>query len=83
MCILCERMPFVKRVNTRRAERLLTQLQAAGNECTQLERALNRARQQRDQLAIQATQAGATRRDVAAAAHISPGRVQQLTDNAA
>lgn len=71
-------MPFVKRLNTLEAEQLLSELANAGTECERLEHALEKARAHRDELARQASRAGATRRDVAAAARLSPGRVQQL-----
>jgi hypothetical protein len=66
-------MPFVKRVNTRKADRLLTELADVGA-------ALTAAHKRRDQLVRQASAAGATRRDVAAAARLTPGRVQQLVN---
>jgi hypothetical protein len=73
-------MPFVKRVNTPDADGLLVELKEVGAKCARLERQLESARRERDELVGRASAAGATRRDVADAARISAGRVQQLAD---
>ena len=71
-------MPFVKRVNTPEAARLLAQLADVGAECATVKDSLADAEKRRDDLVRKASQAGATRRDVADRARLSTGRVQQL-----
>lgn len=71
-------MPWVKREIPPEALKLLSMLDEAGALCEQLETALTGARAHRDHLAREASQAGATRRDVAKAGRITAGRVQQL-----
>jgi hypothetical protein len=71
-------MPFVKRVNTPKTARLLAQLADVGDECETLAASLAAAQTRRDKLVRQASTAGATRRDVATAAKLTGGRVQQI-----
>jgi hypothetical protein len=73
-------MPFVKHVNTRAAERALDELRDVGQECATLAASLQDAQRRRDALARKASKLGATRREVAQAASVTAGRVQQILD---
>lgn len=71
-------MPFVKRLNTRAAEDGLTALAALRDERVGIAEQVAELDARRDAAVREASAAGATRRVVAEAAGISPGRVHQI-----
>lgn len=74
-------MAFVKRVNTQEAEDALAALATIGAEHQTAREKLDAIARQRDQAILKASHAGAARRDVAAAARVTAGRVQQIITN--
>jgi hypothetical protein len=62
------------------AVKSLNSLREAGQRWQAAAGELEQAAQERDRLIVEATTAGASRRQVAAAAGVTPGRVQQILD---
>lgn len=71
-------MARVKRPVSKETQADLDRLAKAGALCVRLEADLAAARELRDDLAKKATESGGTRRDVAQAAQVTPGWIQQL-----
>ncbi len=59
---------------------VLEQVRSAGEEYVAAEEALERSRLRRDHLILEASEMGFTRRDVAEAARVTVGRVQQIVN---
>lgn len=71
-------MPFVKRLTTPEADQALAELAEIATESDRLTIELNALAIRREQAIRRASQAGATRRAVAAATGLSAGRIQQI-----